>query len=85
MSDQRGLRSGETVLVDRAASVQFSEPLLFRVIRILDWATYDGWAWLDGYVLDRVGLAVERRTIFVQPRGLRRKSPQQRPVRLSGG
>jgi hypothetical protein len=35
--------------VTKAASVQFSQPLLFRVIRVHDWMTYDGWAWLDGY------------------------------------
>lgn len=74
------------VLVDRAASVQFTVPLLFRVIRVLDWATYDGWSWLEGYVLDRQGLAVERRQIFVQPRGLRRVNPPQpRPARRTGG
>jgi hypothetical protein len=40
-------RSGDVLRVTRAASVQFSSPLLFRVIRVHDWATYDGWCWLD--------------------------------------
>jgi len=51
--------------------VQFAAaPLLFRVIRVHDWSTYDGWAWLDGYELNAVGEAVDRRSIFVQVGGL---------------
>jgi hypothetical protein len=44
--------------------------MMFRVIRVHDWQTYDGWAWLDGYQLNSVGDAVERRSIFVQVNGL---------------
>jgi hypothetical protein len=44
--------------------------MLFRVIRVHDWPTYDGWAWLDGYQLNAAGDAVERRSIFVQLPGL---------------
>lgn len=62
--------SGDVLRVTRAASVQFIEPLFFRVIRVLDWATYDGWAWLDGYELNTAGDAVSRRSIFVQLSGL---------------
>lgn len=67
-------RSGDVVLVGREASVQFAGPnaLRFRVIRVHDWATYDGWAWIDGYVLDNAGEAVARRSIFVQVAGVRR-------------
>jgi hypothetical protein len=57
--------------VTRAASVQFAVPMLFRVIRVHDWPTYDGWLWLDGYELNAAGDAVERRSIFVQLSGLR--------------
>ncbi|WP_229789722.1 hypothetical protein [Pilimelia terevasa] len=64
-------RSGDVLEVTRSASVQFVSPLLFRVIRVLDWPTYDGWAWLDGYSLNAAGDAVERRSIFVQVNGLR--------------
>jgi hypothetical protein len=46
--------------------------MLFRVIRIHDWSTYDGWAWLDGYELNTAGDAVDRRSIFVQVGGLQR-------------
>ena len=63
-------RSGEVLRITRAASVQFIEPLHFRVIRVLDWPTYSGWVWLDGYELNTVGDAVERRSIFVQVSGL---------------
>lgn len=64
-------RSGDILCITRAASVQFTEPLYFRVIRVHDWPTYDGWAWLDGYQLDARGDAVERRSVFVQVDGLR--------------
>ena len=60
----------------REASVQFAaSPLLFRVIRVHDWSTYDGWAWLDGYELNAAGEAVDRRTIFVQVGGLQPAQP----------
>jgi hypothetical protein len=62
--------------VAREASVQFAaSPLLFRVIRVHDWSTYDGWAWLDGYELNAAGEAVDRRTIFVQVGGLQPAQP----------
>lgn len=63
-------RSGDVLRVTRAASVQFIEPMLFRVIRVHDWSTCDGWAWLDGYELDSSGYAVARRSIFVCLNGL---------------
>ena len=63
-------RSGDVLRVTRAASVQFTTPMLFRVIRVHDWSTYNGWAWLDGYELNSAGDAVERRSIFVQLEGL---------------
>ncbi|MEU8372451.1 MULTISPECIES: hypothetical protein [unclassified Micromonospora] len=71
-------RSGDLLQVTRAASVQFIKPIMFRVIRVLDWPTYDGWIWLDGYQLDARSDAVARRSIFVQPAGLvipRRTAP----------
>ncbi|MGI5212531.1 hypothetical protein [Plantactinospora sp. CA-290183] len=64
-------RSGDVLHVTRTASVQFAEPIFFRVIRVHDWPTYYGWIWLDGYELDSAGDAVERRSIFVQLSGLR--------------
>jgi hypothetical protein len=64
-------RSGDVIHVTRAASVQFASPMLFRVIRVHDWPTYEGWIWLDGYELNASGDAVERRSIFVQVGGLR--------------
>ncbi|WP_281942605.1 hypothetical protein [Micromonospora sp. AKA38] len=73
-------RAGELLEISRAASVQFVRPIMFRVIRRLDWTTYDGWAWLEGYELDAAGDAVARRTVFVQPAGLRRLSPAHPPA-----
>jgi hypothetical protein len=64
-------QTGTALHITRAASVQFVEPILFRVIRALPWETYYGWIWLDGYVLNSVGTAVARRKIFVQLAGLR--------------
>ncbi len=65
------IRSGDVLHVTKAASVQFVTPILFRVIRVHDWPTYEGWVWLDGYELNTAGDAVERRSIFVQFAGLR--------------
>lgn len=64
-------RAGDILHVTREASVQFATPIFFRVIRVHDWPTYDGWLWLDGYQLNAAGDAVERRSIFVQISGLR--------------
>jgi len=64
-------RAGDILHVTRDASVQFATPIYFRVIRVHDWPTYDGWLWLDGYQLNAAGDAVERRSIFVQNSGLR--------------
>ena len=63
-------RSGDVIHVTKAASVQFAAPMLFRVIRVHDWPTYDGWAWIDGYQLNNAGDAISRRSIFVQLGGL---------------
>jgi len=63
-------RSGDVLRVTRSASVQFTAPILLKGIRAHDWTTYSGWAWLDGYELDSLGEAVERRSIFVQLDGL---------------
>ncbi len=63
--------AGDVLYVCRAASVQFVAPIRFRVIRPQPWETYHGWIWLDGYELSASGDAVKRRSIFVQPVGLR--------------
>lgn len=63
-------RSGDVLRVTKTASVQFAQPMLFRVIRVHEWSTYEGWAWLDGYQLNNSGDAIERRSIFVQLNGL---------------
>ncbi|MFI6132328.1 hypothetical protein [Micromonospora sp. NPDC051141] len=66
------LNGGDVLLVTRAASVQFTKPVRFRVIRdVTDAATFDGWRWIDGYELDAKGEAVRRRRIFVRSSGLR--------------
>lgn len=65
-------RSGDVLRITQAASVQFAAAILFRVIRVHDWSTYDGWTWLDGYELNARGEAVERRSIFVKVAGLQR-------------
>ncbi|MDG4833980.1 hypothetical protein O7627_32435 [Solwaraspora sp. WMMD1047] len=74
MTNGIGVAAGDVVYVGRSASVQFSgtSAFVFRVIRVDDRPTYHGWAWLEGYQLDRNGDAVDRREIFVRPAGLRR-------------
>ncbi|WFE38776.1 hypothetical protein [Micromonospora sp. WMMD998] len=77
---------GDLVQVTRAASPQFVKPIMFRVIRQLEWTTYDGWVWLDGYQLDRHGDAVARRSLFVKPAALviQRRPPMRRLTKQHG-
>jgi hypothetical protein len=75
-------KAGDILHVTRDASVQFTTPIFFRVIRVHDWPTYSGWLWLDGYELNAAGDAVERRSIFVQNSGLR--AVQQRVPQGAG-
>ncbi|WP_431936740.1 hypothetical protein [Micromonospora sp. RP3T] len=65
-----GFKAGDLLHVTRAAGPQFVRPFDFRLIRALDWTTFDGWIWLDGYQLDERGDAVARRSIFVMQGGL---------------
>jgi hypothetical protein len=66
---------GDVLYVGSAASVQFQgdRALTFRVIRVDPRRTYEGWLWLDGYVLGPAGDAIERRVIFVRRDGLRKR------------
>lgn len=75
--------SGDVLYITRAASVQFVEPFFFRVIRVHEWSTYEGWVWLDGYQLDRRGDAVDRRSIFVMIDGLRKAPVTPAPARTA--
>ncbi|HWS37295.1 MAG TPA: hypothetical protein VN408_31770 [Actinoplanes sp.] len=85
------LRPGDVVHVGPDASVQFSgdRALTFRVIRVDPRITYDGWIWLDGYVLDVEGAALQRRRIFVRREGLRpaqiNRAPIARPMPRAAG
>lgn len=83
---QRGPRPGDLVYIGLLASVQFGglAAFCFRVIRVHDWSTYDGWCWLDGYQLNASGDAVERRSIFVQMSGLRPATLQPRGKPVTG-
>jgi hypothetical protein len=77
--------SGDVLLVDHNASVQFAgqNRLVLRVISVRQKPTYEGWVWLAGYVLDESETAVDRREIFVQMDGLRRlpSGPNRSSVR----
>jgi hypothetical protein len=66
---------GEVLLIGADASVQFqgTRALTFRVIRVDTRSTYDGWLWLEGYVLGPNGVAQQRRRIFVRAAGLVRR------------
>jgi len=71
------LQPGDVVYVGGAASCQFAlSDINFRVIRVEEKPTYEGWAWVEGYQLSARGNAVERRTIFVRPEGLVRVDPK---------
>ncbi|MFG1838451.1 hypothetical protein ACGFH8_08460 [Micromonospora sp. NPDC049175] len=71
----RKVLTGEVLNLTRAASVQFMRPISVRVIRVLDWPTYDGWLWIDAYELGPSGDATARRSLFVMTAGLIWKDP----------
>ncbi|MFI0794085.1 hypothetical protein ACH4OY_15555 [Micromonospora rubida] len=75
------LRAGDVLHVAAACSVQFTKPMMFRLIKVRhDLITYDHWIWLDGYQHDAEGEAAARREIFVLRAGLtvqRRTDPAQ--------
>lgn len=77
--NREDIQPGDVLHVTKAASVQFVVPLLFRVIRVHDWPTYQGWVWLDGYQLSAKGDAVERRCIWVQFGGLQQVDKPSAP------
>jgi hypothetical protein len=60
------------VIVGRAASVQFQEPIKMRVITVDQRTSRPGWGWVHGYQLDDNGDVIEPRTVFVQLAGLYR-------------
>jgi hypothetical protein len=66
------LHPGEVLHIGGEASVQFegARALTFRLIRVDPRSTYDGWLWLEGYVLGPSGVALQRRRIFVRRDGL---------------
>ncbi len=73
MHQQVQLNPGDVLHIGGEASVQFegARSLTFRLIRVDPRSTYDGWLWLEGYVLGPNGVAVQRRRIFVRREGLR--------------
>ncbi|WP_250031780.1 hypothetical protein [Paractinoplanes maris] len=73
MHPQVRLNPGEVLHIDGEASVQFAgaRALTFRLIRVDARSTYDGWLWLEGYVLSATGVAMQRRRVFVRRDGLR--------------
>ncbi|SCE89519.1 hypothetical protein GA0070558_112114 [Micromonospora haikouensis] len=80
------LNAGDVLHITRACSVQFTKPIMFRLIKVrTDLVTYFGWMWLDGYELDGKGEAVARRELFVIEEGIRKLSPPARRVIVQPG
>ncbi|MEV1157714.1 hypothetical protein AB0J27_20175 [Micromonospora chokoriensis] len=63
-------RAGDVLRLTETASVQFMRPITVRVIRELEWDTYQGWVWLDVYELDSRGDASARREVYVCREGV---------------
>lgn len=70
-------RVGDEVIVGHAASVQFGggRAITMRLISVGEPVTADGFAWIEGYVLDG-RQATCKRAVFVRLAGLRK--PQRR-------
>ncbi|MFK3984992.1 hypothetical protein ACI2K4_32050 [Micromonospora sp. NPDC050397] len=73
--------SGEIVLLDAGASVQFAgdRAILLRVSKVDERYTYDGWTWLSGYQLDRQGNATAKRDVFVSLAGIKYRTGVRPP------
>lgn len=58
--------AGDIVVIGAEASVQFEggRRLLFRVTSVDQKMTHRGSVWMTGYMLNRVGLALDQREIF---------------------
>lgn len=80
ISQLSDLHIGDTLFVGQEASVQFQgdRALTLRLTRIDPADTYEGWCWIEGYVIEE-GLAVARRTLFVKFRGLHLRDPPPAP------
>ncbi|MEU7753375.1 hypothetical protein [Micromonospora sp. NPDC049171] len=74
------MRAGQIIELTTAASVQFMRPIRVRIIRELDWITYDGWVWVDGYELSPTGDARARRELYVRREGVRVVSEPPNPA-----
>jgi hypothetical protein len=63
---------GRTVLVGADCGVQFAggRHLILRVIDVTASKSWDGMAWISGYVLDHKGEAVDKRELYVITDGL---------------
>ncbi|MEU0549471.1 hypothetical protein [Micromonospora sp. NPDC005979] len=70
-------RAGDLLHLSATASVQFLRPISVRVIRELQWDTYDGWVWLDAYELEARGDAVARREFYVRREGVQLLNTRQ--------
>jgi hypothetical protein len=70
--EQRMPKAGEVLYLAEGCGVPWEYlPALVRVIRVHDWSTWPGMAWLDGYQLNAAGDAVERRSVYVQVAGIK--------------
>jgi hypothetical protein len=69
------LQPGDVLLIGPAASPKFTEPFRLRLHAVVERLAPPGWCFVDGDVLDERGNAIQRRTIFVQVRGLVREDP----------
>lgn len=68
---RKDIKPGHVYLVGADCGVPHGfRPIYFRVVSVDPKPTYDGMAWLEGYELDRRGLAVARRRIYVIAAGL---------------
>lgn len=74
---------GQTVHVSNLCGAQFADgrDLTLRVTGVVASKSWDGMAWLTGYVLNRHGAAVERREVYVIVAGLRAIPALKPPVR----
>jgi hypothetical protein len=72
VTEQRMPQSGDVIQLGKGCGVPWEYlPTLVRVIRMHDWTTSQGMAWIDVYQLNADGDAVARRSVYVQVSGIK--------------
>ncbi len=64
--------AGEVIVLGRAATPQLTQAFMFRVVGTREGGQEEGWLYVDGFPLNRLGYPEKQREIYVWVAGIRR-------------